>query len=354
MTSSRLPGKALRTVAGRPLLGYAIDRLRHASVVGAIVVATSDDPSDDPIEAFCRSEDIAFHRGSLNDVAARARCRPIGRSRVVVPGQRRQPAAGGRSLPRRRRGRGLRSRGRTGVERASPGRSPRGIGRADPVRRHAARTRPHERRGARARDHASLPPRRPLPHRTPRRRHRRRTRLPARGRQPRRPGALRGVDHGHGSPPLDLRHPGRAGPVAADHVVSTGRQRVDGGVRKYLDRSLAQRMEQRRWATTGSTRRRRISSEASSSSAPRTRRHRGERHPQERTNLPDQPNGIHRHRRMDDGRLPHTRLRHLRDPDQGELPHRAVLLPGRCEPRNRPRTTDPRTADEHRAHRDRR
>jgi len=30
--------------------------------------------------------------------------------------------------------------------------------------------------------------------------------------------------------------------------VSTGRQRVDGGVRKYLDRSLAQRMEQRRWA----------------------------------------------------------------------------------------------------------
>lgn len=72
MTSSRLPGKALRTVAGRPLLGYAIDRLRHASVVGAIVVATSDDPSDDPIEAFCRSEDVAFHRGSLNDVAARA------------------------------------------------------------------------------------------------------------------------------------------------------------------------------------------------------------------------------------------------------------------------------------------
>jgi spore coat polysaccharide biosynthesis protein SpsF len=71
MTSTRLPGKVLRPVLGRPLLDLQIERVSRARRLARLVVATSTDPSDDPIEAYCRQAGVACRRGSLHDVLDR-------------------------------------------------------------------------------------------------------------------------------------------------------------------------------------------------------------------------------------------------------------------------------------------
>lgn len=67
MSSQRLPGKVLAPLAGRPALAYLLERLEGLRVV----VATSTDPSDDAIEAFCAERSVDCQRGPLDDVAAR-------------------------------------------------------------------------------------------------------------------------------------------------------------------------------------------------------------------------------------------------------------------------------------------
>ena len=56
MGSTRLPGKVLKPIAGKPLLWHVIHRLRRCRTLDAIVIATSANPRDDAIEAFCREE----------------------------------------------------------------------------------------------------------------------------------------------------------------------------------------------------------------------------------------------------------------------------------------------------------
>jgi spore coat polysaccharide biosynthesis protein SpsF (cytidylyltransferase family) len=71
MSSQRLFGKVLKIISGKPLLGYVYEKLLHCRDLKHIVISTSTDPSDDPIEAFCRQNKIGFFRGSLHDVAGR-------------------------------------------------------------------------------------------------------------------------------------------------------------------------------------------------------------------------------------------------------------------------------------------
>lgn len=73
MSSQRLPGKVLADLGGRPVLGLLLDRLARATELDAIIVATSDDPSDDPIVDFCERRQISVHRGPLMDVLKRYR-----------------------------------------------------------------------------------------------------------------------------------------------------------------------------------------------------------------------------------------------------------------------------------------
>ncbi len=70
MSSSRLPGKVLRDLVGAPMLARQIERVRRAEGL-ALVVATSTEPSDDPVAALCRDLGVDCHRGSLDDVLAR-------------------------------------------------------------------------------------------------------------------------------------------------------------------------------------------------------------------------------------------------------------------------------------------
>jgi len=71
MSSSRLPAKVLMPIAGKPLLGYLLDRVRPAKTVEHWVVATSTDVSDEPVAKFCTSMGVTCFRGSLQDVLDR-------------------------------------------------------------------------------------------------------------------------------------------------------------------------------------------------------------------------------------------------------------------------------------------
>ncbi len=78
MGSTRLPGKVLAEVNGRPLLWHIIRRVRAARLVDEVVVATSDRTDDDAVARYCEQHGIAVFRGSHLDVLDRfyhaARC----------------------------------------------------------------------------------------------------------------------------------------------------------------------------------------------------------------------------------------------------------------------------------------
>lgn len=71
MSSNRLPGKMLMNIAGRPLLGRVIDRVKGAKEVTKLIVATSIHKEDDAIEDFCINERIDCFRGNLENVYKR-------------------------------------------------------------------------------------------------------------------------------------------------------------------------------------------------------------------------------------------------------------------------------------------
>lgn len=73
MSSSRLPGKVLMPIAGKPLLWHIVHRLALCRHVDRIVLATSTAPSDDAIEKFCADAGVLCARGSLDNVLDRYR-----------------------------------------------------------------------------------------------------------------------------------------------------------------------------------------------------------------------------------------------------------------------------------------
>jgi spore coat polysaccharide biosynthesis protein SpsF len=74
MSSSRLPGKVLAELGiGRRTLDLVVARLRRAREVDAILLATSDEPSDDPVAARAKALGVPVVRGPLDDVLERYR-----------------------------------------------------------------------------------------------------------------------------------------------------------------------------------------------------------------------------------------------------------------------------------------
>lgn len=70
MSSSRLPGKVLKNIAGKPMLQRQIERLKN-NLAYPVVVATSNDSSDDAIEFLCKKINTKIYRGSLDNVVSR-------------------------------------------------------------------------------------------------------------------------------------------------------------------------------------------------------------------------------------------------------------------------------------------
>ena len=71
MTSTRLPGKVLMEVMGRPLLSYQIERLRFSKMIDKIIIATTVNKEDAPIIELAQKEELDFYSGSEDDVLDR-------------------------------------------------------------------------------------------------------------------------------------------------------------------------------------------------------------------------------------------------------------------------------------------
>ena len=71
MGSTRLPGKVLSEIEGDPLLAWTIRGVQAIRGVAQVVVATTTEPSDDPVAALADGLGVASHRGSVHDVLAR-------------------------------------------------------------------------------------------------------------------------------------------------------------------------------------------------------------------------------------------------------------------------------------------
>ena len=71
MSSTRLPGKVLMPLAGKPVLAHVVERLSYCRMLSGAIVATTVESSDDAIATFCESTGIPLFRGSLEDVLDR-------------------------------------------------------------------------------------------------------------------------------------------------------------------------------------------------------------------------------------------------------------------------------------------
>ena len=71
MGSSRLPGKILADIFGKPALERLISRLQRCKELDDIVVATSTSPKDDSLAEWLKANRIKFYRGSEDDVLQR-------------------------------------------------------------------------------------------------------------------------------------------------------------------------------------------------------------------------------------------------------------------------------------------
>jgi spore coat polysaccharide biosynthesis protein SpsF len=71
LKSTRLPLKLLQLVEGRPIFSHMLDRLKLAQRVDQIIVCTSTNPQDDPLEDLAKSEGVSCFRGDEDDVVKR-------------------------------------------------------------------------------------------------------------------------------------------------------------------------------------------------------------------------------------------------------------------------------------------
>ena len=71
MGSTRLPGKVLKDVLGRPLLSYLIERLKRVKEADNLIILTTIQPEDDSIIALCEKEKVLWFRGSEENVLER-------------------------------------------------------------------------------------------------------------------------------------------------------------------------------------------------------------------------------------------------------------------------------------------
>ena len=71
MTSTRLPGKVLMDLEGRPLLERELERLGRCAHADEVMLAVTTNPDDDPLVALARRLGLRWYRGSEHDVLAR-------------------------------------------------------------------------------------------------------------------------------------------------------------------------------------------------------------------------------------------------------------------------------------------
>ncbi|WP_133178812.1 cytidylyltransferase domain-containing protein [Shewanella decolorationis] len=71
MGSSRLPGKVLAMINGKPMLEYHVSRVHESTLIDHHIIATTDSERDHPIVDFCIENNHLFFCGNEDDVLSR-------------------------------------------------------------------------------------------------------------------------------------------------------------------------------------------------------------------------------------------------------------------------------------------
>ena len=71
MASTRLPGKVLMDINGKPMLLRLVERISYSKKIDKIIVATSTNKEDDAIYEYSLARNIDVYRGSQDDVLNR-------------------------------------------------------------------------------------------------------------------------------------------------------------------------------------------------------------------------------------------------------------------------------------------
>lgn len=85
MSSTRLPGKVMMDLAGRPMLERQLERLARCREVDEVVLAVTTNRDDEPLVDLARRLGLRWYRGSEDDVLARylGAAREVGADLVV-------------------------------------------------------------------------------------------------------------------------------------------------------------------------------------------------------------------------------------------------------------------------------
>lgn len=70
-SSSRLPGKVMKKILGKPMLLLELERLQRCQMIDEIILATSIDDSDTQLAKAVKDAGFMVYQGNLNDVLDR-------------------------------------------------------------------------------------------------------------------------------------------------------------------------------------------------------------------------------------------------------------------------------------------
>jgi spore coat polysaccharide biosynthesis protein SpsF len=83
--STRLPGKVLKDLEGKTMLARVVERVRRATLINELLVATTDRPADDAVVEECRRHSVKVARGDQDDVLDRYfRAAQLAKAEIVV------------------------------------------------------------------------------------------------------------------------------------------------------------------------------------------------------------------------------------------------------------------------------
>lgn len=71
MASTRLPGKVLMDIAGRPMLWHIVNRLNFSKKINEIILAIPDSEENDQLESFAKNQNLKYFKGNEKDVLSR-------------------------------------------------------------------------------------------------------------------------------------------------------------------------------------------------------------------------------------------------------------------------------------------
>ena len=71
MGSTRFPGKVMKTILGKKILKYQIERVSRSKLLNQIIIATTNKSRDDKIKDFCEENSLLYFRGNEDNVLNR-------------------------------------------------------------------------------------------------------------------------------------------------------------------------------------------------------------------------------------------------------------------------------------------